>query len=138
MLTSRRWDALPIRFCADAGEKGFGGLVGGVLRDELAAAGALEHRAAEGGRAALRPLDRGTERVDRRELLLDPRDDPPLLWSGHLTVVCRSAEVATPPAESANTDGMTLTSASASRGPSGGSRLSSRLLRGSRLAAAGR
>jgi hypothetical protein len=61
---------------ADAGQKLVGGLVGRIRRDELAAEGALEDRAAEGGRAALCPLDRGAERVDRRELLLDARDDP--------------------------------------------------------------
>jgi len=63
----------PLALGADAGEEGFGGLVGRVLRDELAAAGALEHRAAERRGAALRPLDRGAEHLDRRELLLDPR-----------------------------------------------------------------
>ena len=66
MTTAFRGHGLPPR--ADPGEKALGGLVGGVLRDELAAAGALEHRAAEGGRAALRPFDGGAERVDRREL----------------------------------------------------------------------
>jgi len=57
-----------VPFAADTGEEGFGGLVGRVSRDELAAAGAVEHRAAERRRAALRPFDGGAERVDRREL----------------------------------------------------------------------
>ena len=50
----------------------------------LAADGALEDGAAEGGGAATGPLDRGAERVDRRELLLDARDDPALIveWRG--------------------------------------------------------
>jgi hypothetical protein len=43
---------------ADAGEEGLGGLVGRVLRDELAAEGTLEDRRAERLRAALRTLDR--------------------------------------------------------------------------------
>ena len=49
------------------------------MRDELASEGSLQHRSAEGGAPPLRPLDRGLQRVDRRELLLDPRHDPPLL-----------------------------------------------------------
>ena len=62
-----------VPFAADTGEEGFGGLVRRVLRDELAAAGALEHRAAEGGGAATGPLDRSAERVDRREPCLNRR-----------------------------------------------------------------
>ena len=45
MTTAFRGHGLPPR--ADPGEKALGGLVGGALRDELAAAGALAHRAAE-------------------------------------------------------------------------------------------
>ena len=41
--------------------------------------GGCRSAAAEGGGAALRTLDRGAERVDRRELLLDTGDDPALL-----------------------------------------------------------
>jgi len=67
MTTAFRGHGLPPR--ADPGEKALGGLVGGALRDELAAAGALAHRAAERGGAARRPFDRGAEHVDRRELL---------------------------------------------------------------------
>ena len=36
---------------ADAGEEGLGGLVGGVLQDELAAEGTLEDRGAQRRRA---------------------------------------------------------------------------------------
>ena len=67
-----------VPFSADPGEEQLGRLVGRVLRDEFAAEGALEDGPAEGSGAALRPLDRGAERVDRRELLLDARDDPAL------------------------------------------------------------
>ena len=41
------WMALIVPFGADAGEEGLGGLVGGVLRDELAPEGALEDRRAQ-------------------------------------------------------------------------------------------
>ena len=61
---------------ADVGEERFGGLVGRVLRDEVAEEGALEDGAAEGDGAATGALDRGAERVECRELLLDPGDDP--------------------------------------------------------------
>jgi hypothetical protein len=61
---------------ADAGEENVCGLVGRVLRDELAAEGALEDRPAERLRAALRAFDRTAERVDRREALLDRRAPP--------------------------------------------------------------
>ena len=44
------------------GEERLGGLVGRVLRDEVAAEGALEDGAAEGGRLALRALGRGADR----------------------------------------------------------------------------
>ena len=64
---------------ADAVEQDGRGLVGRVLRDELAAEGALEDRAAERRRAAPRPFDRSAEGVDRRELFLDPSDDSSLL-----------------------------------------------------------
>jgi len=87
----------PLALGADAGEEEVGWLVGRVLRDELAAAGALEHRAAERRGAALRPLDRGAERVDRRELLLDPRDDPALL----VERATRTASSARPPSSGA-------------------------------------
>ena len=87
----------PLALGADAGEEEVGWLVGRVLRDELAAAGALEHRAAERGGAALRPLDRSAERVDRRELLLDPRDGPALL----VERATRTASSARPPSSGA-------------------------------------
>ncbi len=54
---------------ADAVEEDGGRLVCRVLRDELAAEGALEDGAAQRGAAALRTLDRRAEGVDRPEPL---------------------------------------------------------------------
>ena len=54
-------------------------VLGRILGDELAAEGTVEDGTAEGGRAALRALDRGVGRVDCRDLLLDARDDPALI-----------------------------------------------------------
>ena len=57
----------PFALCADAGEEGLGGLVGRVLRDELAAERRREHGRAERARAALRALDRRAQGVERRQ-----------------------------------------------------------------------
>jgi len=57
----------------DAVEEDARRLVGGVLRDELAAEGAPGDRAAERGAPALGPLDRRAHRVDRGEALDEGR-----------------------------------------------------------------
>ena len=56
-----------------------GGLVARVLGDELAAEGAFEDRAAQGGGAFERGGGRGGEGVDKRELALDLGDDAALV-----------------------------------------------------------
>lgn len=59
------------RLSADAGEEGGGGLIGGVLGDELAGEGALEDGLAEVGAAGEVLADGAIEGVEDGEAALD-------------------------------------------------------------------